>query len=71
MNLIIRIRILYTPINHSHAKPRPIRKVHKRNFWFSIREVKNAQSPFLEFSELISPKSIYVKYKNTIKSHMH
>ena len=33
---------LYTPTNHSHAKPRSIRKVHKRNFWFSIRGVKNA-----------------------------
>ena len=29
-----------TPTNHSHAKPRSIRKVHK-SFWFSSRGVKN------------------------------
>ena len=32
-----------TPTNHSHGKPRSIRKVHKRSFWFSIRGVKNVQ----------------------------
>ena len=31
-----------TPTNHSHAKPRSIQNVHKRNFWFSIRGVRNA-----------------------------
>ena len=30
------------PTNHSHAKPRSIKNVHKRSFWFSIRGVKIA-----------------------------
>ena len=59
---------LYTPTNHSHAKPRSIQNVHKRSFWFSIRGVKNVH---LEFSELFSLKSIYVKYKNAILPHIN
>ena len=59
-----------TPTNHSHAKPRSIRKVYKRSFWFSIRGVKKC-TPSLEFSELFSLKSIYVKYKNAILSHIY
>ena len=31
-----------TPTDHSHAKPRPIPKVLKKSFWFSIRGVQNA-----------------------------
>ena len=37
--------------------------------WFSIRGVKNAH--LSEFSELFSLKSIYVKYKNAILSHIY
>ena len=69
MSRLVRKRTLVTPTNHSHAKPRSIQNVHKRSVWFSIRGVKK-RTPSLEFSELISLKSIYVKYKNAILSHI-
>ena len=59
--------VQHTPTNHSHAKPRSIQNVHKRSFWFSIRGAKNTP---LEFSELFSLKSIYIKCKNAILSHI-
>ena len=47
-----------TPTTHSHAKPRSVQNIHKKCI------------PSLEFSELFSLKSIYVKYKNAILSHI-
>ena len=40
--ILPRTSRLFTPTNHSHAKPRSIQNVHKRSFWFSIRGVRNA-----------------------------